>query len=169
MTFGDDIDIAIDNFDRRLLVNRIGRDTASVPMTTDAFQMLMQRVAQAWSQQATEEALACFTDDAIYLEPPDIQFYQGHDQLRPYFAALQPGTFLRFHYLWFDEANQVGAGEFSFGIAGRATADHGIIVVEMRDEKIAFWREYQRKGPATFAAFIGIPEKTWQWHIGNYP
>lgn len=138
-------------------------------LNTQEFQTLMERLARAWSQQDTETALACFTLDAVYIEPPDIQFYTGHEQLRPYFAALQPGTFMHFHNLWFDEPDQAGAGEFSFGISGQATADHGIIVVELRDGQIAFWREYQRQGPSAFKDFIAITGKTWQWHIENYP
>ena len=53
----------------------------------------MNRLAQGWSQQKTDQALACFTEEAIYMEPPDTQFYKGHSQLRPYFGALKPGTF----------------------------------------------------------------------------
>lgn len=138
-------------------------------LNSQAFYALMEQLARAWSQQDTDSALACFSQDAVYMEPPDIQIYQGQEQLRPYFAALSPGTFMRFHNLWFDEAKQVGAGEYSFGSAGKATADHGIVVVELRDGKIAFWREYQRKGPSVFRDFIGTEGKTWQWHIGNYP
>jgi hypothetical protein len=78
-----------------------------------AFREMMNRVADGWSQQNTDQALACFTEDAIYIEPPDIQFYKGHSELRPYFAALKPGTFMRFHNLWFDEGRQIGAGEYS--------------------------------------------------------
>lgn len=133
------------------------------------FTALMERLAKAWSDQDTDAALDCFQWDAMYTEPPDIQIYQGHDQLRPYFAALKPGTFMRFHNLWFDEAKQIGAGEYSFGMQDAATADHGVVIVEIRDGKIAVWREYQRKGPASFQDFISAEGKTWQWYIGNYP
>lgn len=133
------------------------------------FTDLMRTLAAAWGRQDTEAALACFAEDAVYMEPPDIQLYTGHDQLRPYFAALKPGTYLRFHQLWFNQATQAGVGEFSFGMAGRPTADHGVIVVELRAGKIAFWREYQRKGPAPFEQFVAVEGKAWQWHIGNYP
>ena len=138
-------------------------------VNTREFQALMAQMARAWSQQDTESALACFTPDAAYTEPPDIQFYQGEAQLRLYFAALKSGTFLYWHNLWFDEPSQRGAGEYSFGMTGQATADHGIAVVELRDGRIAIWREYQRKGPSLFQDFIALTGKTWQWHIGNYP
>ena len=129
----------------------------------------MNRLADGWSRQNTEQALSCFSEDAIYMEPPEIQFFEGHDQLRPYFAALKPGTFMRFHNLWFDESRQVGAGEYSFGEAGDAQVDHGVVVVELRDGRIAFWREYQQKGPAAFDRFLDKNGKEWKWTIKNYP
>jgi ketosteroid isomerase-like protein len=134
-----------------------------------AFRELMNRLADGWSRQDTEQALSCFTENAVYMEPPNIQFYEGHIQLRPYFAALKPGTFMRFHNLWFDESRQVGAGEYSFGESAATTADHGVVVVELRDGRIAFWREYQQKGPVSFDRFLDKNEKEWNWTIRNYP
>jgi ketosteroid isomerase-like protein len=133
------------------------------------FRELMNRLADGWSRQNTEQALSCFTEDAVYMEPPNIQFFEGHTQLRPYFAALKPGTFMRFHNLWFDESRQVGAGEYSFGESGDTTADHGVVVVQLRDGRIAFWREYQQKGPVSFNRFLDKDEKEWKWTIENYP
>ena len=138
-------------------------------MDTDSFIALMEKLARAWGEQDTESGLECFTEDAVYLEPPDVQLYLGHEQLRPYFAALQPGTFMRFHNLWFDEASQCGAGEYTFGDEGDEVSDHGVTVVQVRDGRIAFWREYQRKGPTPFEKFVAVEGKEWQWHIGNYP
>jgi hypothetical protein len=133
------------------------------------FATLMQRLAQAWAEQETDTAVACFTPDAVYLQPPDVQFYTGHEQLRAYFGALQPGTFLRYQNVWFDESKQVGCVEFSFGREGLPKADHGTIVVELRAGLIAHWREYVQKGPAEFGEFTASEGKEWQWHIGNYP
>lgn len=138
-------------------------------MTSAEFRALMEQLARAWSTQDTDLALSCFADDAVYMEPPDIQLYRGHVELRPYFAALSSGTFMRFHTLGFDESAQAGAGEFSFGSETGDTADHGVAVVELDGERIGFWREYQRKGPANFSEFVAREGKQWQWHIGNYP
>jgi ketosteroid isomerase-like protein len=138
-------------------------------VTSSAFAALMQRLALAWGQQDTAAAVACFAPDAVYMQPPDVQFYAGHSQLAAYFGALKPGTYLRYHHLWFDEARQAGCAEFSFGVEGRPKADHGTIVVDVRGGVIARWREYVQKGPADFAAFIATDGKEWQWHIGNYP
>lgn len=133
------------------------------------FEQLMERLSRGWSTQDTELAVSCFTRGAVYMEPPNIQLYVGHEQLRPYFDALTPGTFMRWHELWFDEETQTGAGEYSFGNADNDTADHGIAVVELADGAIRFWREYQRTGPAEHSDFLDTEGKDWEWHIGNYP
>lgn len=138
-------------------------------MTKDEFVALMLKLADAWGRLDTDAALECFAPHAVYMEPPDIQLYVGHKQLRPYFDALEPGTFLSFENLWFDQESQVGAAEYSFGLQGRELVDRGIIVVELEGNRISHWREYQRKGPANFEAFIATEGKDWQWHIGNYP
>jgi uncharacterized protein YciI len=76
---------------------------------------------------------------------------------------------MRFHRVFFDEASQTGGGEYSFGTEGQKTADHGVAVVEVRDGRIAYWREYQRKGPMPFETFLATEGKDWQWTIRNYP
>ena len=138
-------------------------------MTVAELTALLERLATAWSTQDTELALSCFTEDAVYVEPPDIQIYIGHEQLRPYFAALTPGTVMRFHNVLLDEGGRVGAGEYTFGSVDDPVADHGVAIVELENDRIARWREYQRKGPALFSEFVAENGKTWQWHIGNYP
>jgi len=140
-----------------------------VRLTAAQFRELLQKVERGWSTQDTALALAAFTADAVYMEPPNLQLFRGHLELRPYFGALTPGTFMRFHRVFFDEATQTGVGEYSFGREGEKTAIHGVAVVEVRDGRIAFWREYQRKGPQPFEDFLATAGKDWQWTIRNYP
>ncbi|HUG63634.1 MAG TPA: nuclear transport factor 2 family protein [Gaiellaceae bacterium] len=138
-------------------------------MTAAEFRVLLKQLACAWSTQDTELALSCFAEDAVYSEPPDVQLYSGHDELRPYFAALTPDTRMAFHTTAFDEMAQRGFGEYTFGSGRGDVADHGVAVCDVAGDRIAAWREYQRKGPAAFEDFIATEGKTWQWHIGNYP
>jgi hypothetical protein len=152
-----------------ILVAAPGVLSQPVRIANAQFEELLTRLADAWTRQETEEALAVFTDDAVYMEPPDIQLYLGREQLEPYFAALKPGTFMRFHRIWFDKVSQTGAGEYSFGREGAAEADRGVAVVELRSGLIAHWREYQRKGPGLFSEFLAIEGKNWRWTIRNYP
>ena len=135
----------------------------------DQFVDLMMRLSNAWKDLESETAVTCFTPDAVYIQPPEEQFYTGHAQLLAYFSALKPGTCLTYQNIWFNEADQTGCVEFSFGIKGRPKADHGTAVVQLRSGLIAHWREYVQPGPADFEEFIDTGGKDWRWHIGNYP
>ncbi len=144
-----------------------GCQTKTSEINESEYRQLMNNIARGWSTQNTDLALSSFDEDAIYMEPPDIQYYRGHEQLRPYFDELTDRHQMIFHQLWFDSETQSGAGEYTFG-TGKDTSDVGVVVVELKEGKIKFWREYQRKGPTDFERFLSI-EKSWEWHIGNYP
>jgi ketosteroid isomerase-like protein len=133
------------------------------------FESLLGRLADAWAACDAVAAAACFTNDAVYMEPPDRQLFRGFTELEAYFSPLQPGTYLDVHSVWFDEAPQTGAAEFSFGTRGADSADHGVVTIGMTDGRISGWREYHRKGPASFDRFVATDGKTWTWHAGNYP
>ena len=136
-------------------------------MTRDEFEALIQRLADAWGAQDTERAVACFTDDAVYIQPPDEQLVVGRDQLRAYFEPLEPGTYLRLDNVWFDEGRQRGAVEFTFGEGDQEPVDHGVTIVDVADKRIRAWREYLVKGPADMDRFLATEGKEWRWHIGN--
>lgn len=138
-------------------------------LTHTGFDALLERLAAAWGALDAVAAADCFTDDAVYMEPPDVQLFRGREELLAYFSPLVPGTYLTVHRVWFNEDSQSGVAEFTFGVEGKMSADHGVVVVDLADGKIASWREYPRKGPADFAHFTAADSKTWQWHIGNYP
>ena len=40
-----------------------------------------------------KKAVECFIDDAVYIEPPDKQFFQGKNQLYQYFGGYAGGDF----------------------------------------------------------------------------
>lgn len=138
-------------------------------LTTPAFRSLLDRLARSWETQDPEAAVALFAPDAIYMQPPDVQLFTGHSQLRSYFGAVEPGTFMRWHHVWFDARTQVGAGELSFGVTGRVQATHGVAVIQIRDGLIASWHEYLQPGPPARDRFLSTGGKVWKWHIGNYP
>jgi len=137
--------------------------------TQNEYKNLMLKLAEAWTTQNTDLGLDCFCEGAIYMEPPDIQLFMGHEQLRPYFDALDTGMYMKFHNLCINETMQMGMGEYTFGMAGKETADVGVVVVQIENGKISHWREYQRKGPADFSRFTSHEGKDFEWHIGNYP
>ena len=133
--------------------------------TVAEFENLMATLAEAWSKQDTRAALGCFTADALYMQPPDLQLYRGTGDLEKLFGAIRPGTLMRFHNLAFNTKTQVGFGEFSFGRSGAATADHGVVVVTLRDGRVSLWRVYFQEGPGSFSEFVRVDGKTWKWTV----
>ena len=127
------------------------------------FRALMHRLADAWQSHDTEAGVACFTGDAVYIEPPDAQLVQGHAELHAYFEDVSHSTIMRWHNLWFDEEAQTGAGEFTFGDSNEPLADHGVCVVRLRDGLIEHWREYFTRGPRDHDEFVAVEGKQWQW------
>jgi uncharacterized protein (TIGR02246 family) len=136
-------------------------------MTAGEFHALLAQLADAWAALDGDRAAQLFTDDAVYMQPPDEQLFVGRDQLRAYFRALDPGTYLRLDNVWFDEEAQRGACEFTFGVAGDEPADHGVAILGVVGGRIHAWREYLVKGPSDQGRFLATEGKDWRWHIGN--
>jgi hypothetical protein len=57
---------------------------------------------------------------------------------------------MTWHDLVFDEASQVGAGEYTFKLNGQY---HGVVMVQLRGGLIACWREYQTASPLSWEEF----------------
>jgi hypothetical protein len=105
----------------------------------------MQTVADGWNEGNARKAADCFSENAIYTEPPDKQVYKGREALFEFFggdAKPEPPMFMTWHHLIFDEAEQVGTGEYTFQMNSRY---HGIVIVKIEADKIRYWREYQYK------------------------
>jgi uncharacterized protein (TIGR02246 family) len=145
----------------------IGTEDTARPATPEDFRALVQRLADAWAALDAEAAVACFTEDATYMQPPEEQLFVGHDELRAYFAPLPPGTYLRLDNVWFDPDRQRGAVEFTFGVSDHEPVDHGVAIVDVAGGRIRAWREYLVKGPADQGRFLATDGKDWRWHAGN--
>ena len=50
-------------------------------MNTRDFKKLMKTVADGWNSYDPKKSVSCFTDDVIYMEPPDKQLVIGKDNL----------------------------------------------------------------------------------------
>jgi ketosteroid isomerase-like protein len=115
------------------------------------FVTLMQAIADAWNEGDTPRALACFTDDAVYMEPPDRQRYEGRDELFAFFGGDDPPPMsMVWHHLLVD--GDVGIGEYTY----RGDRQfHGIAIVQLRDGKVRRWREYERESALDWSEFSG--------------
>ncbi|MBI4062533.1 nuclear transport factor 2 family protein [Candidatus Gottesmanbacteria bacterium] len=132
-------------------------------MKINEFEKLMQTVADGWNSYDPKKSVSCFTTDVVYMEPPDKQLVIGKDNLFKYFDNPKPMK-LTWHNLMFDEDKQVGAGEFTFTMEGRQ-GNHGLVVVEIKDGKINFWREYYKISDLDFKDFISTKNKKFEFKL----
>jgi hypothetical protein len=124
-------------------------------ITAGNFEMLMQTVAEGWSEGNARKAADCFTEDAIYTEPPDKQLYKGKAALFKFFGGNEGRKSqmkMKWHHLMFDEQKQIGAGEFTFEYGGKV---HGMVIVKITNGKISNWREYWYESNLDWEKFIG--------------
>ena len=119
-----------------------------------AFRELLETIAAAWNEGDTATALACFTDDARYTEPPDTQHYEGRQELFEFFGGDDPPPMrMAWHTILFDGDEQMGAAEYTY--SGTNTY-HGVVVIRLRDDLIANWREYQVRSDLDWNAFTAL-------------
>ena len=122
--------------------------------TTAEFRAVMNTLAEAWNAGDARRAAECFTEDAVYIEPPDKQIYRGRNALYRFFGgdAGRAGQMtMQWHHLALDEESQIGFGEFSFTYGSTV---HGVAVVRLREGKIANWREYWYESDLPWDQFI---------------
>ena len=66
--------------------------------TTD-FEKLMQTIANGWNEGDARKAADCFSEDAIYVEPPEKQLYRGRTELYEFFGG-DHGTDIPMRMIW---------------------------------------------------------------------
>ena len=71
-----------------VLALSIAASAAPSPALTSAqFRELMETVSAGWNAGDAQKAADRFTEDALYLEPPDKQFYSGRPALYEFFGG----------------------------------------------------------------------------------
>jgi ketosteroid isomerase-like protein len=123
-------------------------------ITAARFKDLMRTVAAGWNEGNAKKAADCYTEDALYVEPPDKQVYVGRKALYEFFGGEKkpdPPMKMTWHHLAFDEESQTGFGEYTFQMNNRY---HGIVVVKIKSGKISNWREYQYKSDLEWREFV---------------
>ena len=136
------------------ILTRTNSCSAGEKITANQFGRLMQTVADGWNEGDAKKAADCYTEDAIYTEPPDKQVYAGRKALYEFFGGdrkPEPPMKMIWRHLAFDEASQIGFGEYTFQMNNRY---HGIVIVKIRKGKISNWREYQYKSDLEWGKFV---------------
>ena len=114
----------------------------------------MQTIATRRTTGDARMAADCYAEDAVYSEPPDRQLYVGREALYTFFGGGQippPRMRMEWRHLIFDEAEQIGAGEYTFRGENQY---HGVVMVRVVGGKIANWREYQYRSDLDWPAFV---------------
>lgn len=120
-------------------------------MMQEAFCQLLQTVADGWNAGDARMAASCFAEDAVYVEPPNLQRYVRRQQLAEFFGRGADFS-MTWHRVAFDEEEQAGFGEYTLTVVGEFTL-HGIAAVEIEDGLISGWREYQYRSDLPFQEF----------------
>jgi hypothetical protein len=132
-------------------MGEVGEEAMSVSFKD--FERLMQTVAEGWNAGNARKAADCFSEDAVYIEPPDKQLYHGRAELYEFFGG-DTGTDrpmkMTWHHLAFNEEKQIGFGEYTFQLNNRY---HGIVVVKFEAGRIKHWREYQYRSELDWEEF----------------
>jgi ketosteroid isomerase-like protein len=125
----------------------------NIKTNSSEFNQLMQAIADGWNKGNARKAADCFSEDVVYVEPPDKQLYHGRAELYDFFGGDQ-GTDIpmkmTWHHLAFNEVEQIGFGEYTFEMHGRY---HGIVVVKVENGLVSHWREYQYQTTLDWEAF----------------
>jgi hypothetical protein len=128
--------------------------TGRADLGSASFRALLDTVAAGWNLNRAELAASCFTERALYLDPPNRQLYRGRAALRDFFAAsiapARPDR-MRWHATAFDSVRQIGFGEYTY--RGRQNY-HGIAVLHLEAGLIRSWREYQYGSALSWEEFV---------------
>ncbi len=120
------------------------KPTPPISVTTGtSFQLLLDTLASGWNENDAALAASVFTEDAIYVEPPDKQLYVGRDSIFAFFGGDNGRDYkmnMQWHNVAFNETEQVGSGEFTFSWPEGQV--HGMVSIEVEGGKISLWREY---------------------------
>jgi SnoaL-like domain len=109
-------------------------------MTRQDFTAMLQAMARGWTERNYEAVVQFFAEDVRYIDPVRYRIASRAELLKFYENDEGYPQESLWHNIVFDEAQQMGAGEYSY----RGThLYHGLVLVKVQDGLITHWREYQ--------------------------
>lgn len=109
-------------------------------MNAEAFRQMLETMASAWTTRDYETVASCFHEELFYSDALNYE-HRTRAELLDFFrddGGLE--QYCRFHNAVFDEDRQLGVAEYTY--RGNQTY-FGTVWIEIVDEKIKTWREYQ--------------------------
>jgi len=109
-------------------------------MTRQEFEAMLQALARGWTERDYEKVVSFFAEDVRYSDP--IRYRLGsRAELLDFFwddEGFEQSTV--WHDAVFDEKRQIGVAEYTYEGTHRY---HGTVWIEIRENLIVRWREYQ--------------------------
>lgn len=121
-------------------------------MNSAEFKQMLSALADAWARRDYAKAASFFAADILYGDPLRYSFH-GREQLRAFFEddeGFEQKTV--WHNVIFDEAQQLGAAEYTYEGTHRY---HGTVLIRVKDGLITHWREYQHIDSRDWENFVG--------------
>ena len=119
-------------------------------MTQDDFRLMLETMAEGWTNREYEMVADCFAQSLFYSDSLHYSFSTREDLLK--FFRDDDGMPQKcvFHRSVFDERGQIGAAEYSYSGTHRY---HGTVWLKLVDDRIVDWREYQHISESTWDEF----------------
>lgn len=119
-------------------------------MTTEQFQSLLSDLAIGWRARDYVAVASRFASDVRYSDPTRYAL-RGREALLDFFSADDGhAQQMEWHLTLFDEAQQLGAAEYTYEGTHRY---HGVVLIRVADGVITHWREYQHVSGVSWAEF----------------
>jgi hypothetical protein len=119
-------------------------------MTSSDFDDLLTELAEGWTNREYTSVAACFADDVYYSDPQNYTIRDRSSLLTFFKDDDGEPQSCKFHNHVFDETHQLGVAEYTYEGTFRY---HGTVWIELRNDKIASWREYQHKSNKDWKEF----------------
>lgn len=119
-------------------------------MTSSEFKDLLHSLARAWETKDYELAASFFAPDVRYADPLRYAAANRNELLAFFRDDEGLDQLTTWHNIVFDEAQQLGAAEYTFEGSNRY---HGLVLIRVAGDKIDRWREYQHISPLEWQEF----------------
>ncbi len=121
-------------------------------MTSAEFRTLLEALADGWRRRDYASVAVHFSPDVQYGDP--LRYHlDGRPALAAFFSADDGfEQQMSWHLVLFDEAEQVGAAEYTYEGTHRY---HGVALARVHAGLITHWREYQHTDPRDWRSFVG--------------
>ncbi len=120
-------------------------------MTAADFRTMLDALADGWRRRDYAAVASHFAPDVAYGDPTRYQL-AGRIALAAFFEADDGlEQHMSWHLVLFDDAQQIGAAEYTYEGTHRY---HGVVLVRVRDGLVTHWREYQHTDARAWHDFV---------------